>query len=130
MALEKDTSRSVKWRKVKGAKPWRPDAPSTLVGEFIGVKSQHGKYGDYQCVYVMTHEGVYTVSGTVLMNLIHATPLREGALIRIDFLGRKGENGYKDFDLYVESPVRAVRPEPPDENNPQPAGDPLFYIDR
>lgn len=92
-----------RWRKVTGAKTWRPGAGEVLIGEYVGRRMKSGSSGIYDVFAIKTDKGVFEVSGAVLRNLFDGSCIAEGTQVRIVFLGyRQGhEHDYKDFELFV-----------------------------
>lgn len=92
----------VKWIEVKRPTKWRFKAPGDeLVGRFMRVETRnHHEFGIYQCVLVRTPEGVVYATGTILIDLITGSGLREDEFLKITYDGTiETASGY-DCNLY------------------------------
>lgn len=92
----------VKWVEVKRPTKWRfKDVGDELVGRFMRVETRnHPEYGVYQCVLVRTPEGVVYATGTILIDLVTGSGLREDEFLKITYDGTvETASGY-DCNLY------------------------------
>jgi len=105
----KQLRESVKWRKVKGPKVWRPTEPGEeLVGYYGGRTTKDGSFGQYDVIMIhVPRQGSDTVSGTQVIQRIDGARVTDGDPVRVTFQGRKefGKDNAKSmklFDVYVE----------------------------
>lgn len=96
----------LKWVRARGASAWRPREPGeVLVGVFEGMQMRNGEYGVYQIARVRTEDGMRSVSGTVVTNLIADAVVEPGTVVRIVFNGEKPGTHpgwvYRDFALFL-----------------------------
>ena len=101
------------WREVPGTKVWRPAEGEDLIGFFKGRRTKKGSFGPYeQIVLQVPYQGVFLISGTMLLNLVDGAALKEGDLVRIVYMGNQGlgydetgkEKKMKTFQLLVPEP--------------------------
>ncbi len=97
--------RSAKWKKVKGPTTWRPEINDELVGCFGGRSLRNGSFGPYEIVILHTDDRTYTVSGTVLLQLVESANPQLGDLLRVVYKGTKPtalQHDIKIFELYTK----------------------------
>lgn len=95
----------MKWRKVSAPKVWHPKPGEELIGYYMGRTKRDGSFGQYEVVTVaVPYHGVFSISGTMLIQLMDASLINRGEAVRVVFVGRKeleGERELKVFELYV-----------------------------
>lgn len=94
------------WKKVKAPRIWRPkDVGTQLVGYYGGRTKRDGVHGQYEVVLVLVPvDGVFMVSGTMLIQLLDAAMLSNGDAMRIVYMGREALDSGREmkcFEVYV-----------------------------
>ena len=96
---------SFRWKKVESPKSWNPKEPSELVGYFIGKTVKSGQHGQYEVVLVaVPGDGIRTVSGVRVIQLVDAALLEYGHPVQIVFKGfveLTGNRKMKDFEVFI-----------------------------
>lgn len=108
----RDFDERFSWAKISAPRAWRPKEGEALSGYYAGRTLKNGSFGQYEIVLVhVPYEGVYTVSGVAIINLIDAARIELDHPIRIVFAGKKkfdGDKSVKLFELYVARLPRGV----------------------
>lgn len=76
------------WKRLETPRPWAPKKAEELVGYFLGITLRDGVHGQYSVVLMaVPDQGVYTISGTVIIQLVQAALVPIGSPLRVKFLG-------------------------------------------
>lgn len=97
------------WKKVTAPKAWRPKHNGEeLVGFYGGKSVRTGQYGEYTTILVhVPKRGSFSISGTRIVQLVHAADIDVGWPIRIVWLGTvkvgdpDDDHQMKNFDVFV-----------------------------
>lgn len=106
-----NVSGGIQWNKLEPPKPWRPEEGQEIVGYYLGMSTRKGGYGQYKVVMIAVpkNDGRTTpmmVSGTQVIQALDGSSIKQGAFIRISYVGMKDlDNGHrmKMIDVYEAS---------------------------
>lgn len=102
---ERVVAEGARWTRVRRAERWQPEAEGeSLVGEYVGRSMRQGSYGPYMVCTLRTTEGVRTISGTVISELLDAVTPEPGRVVRVVFGGQRESaagHKYRTYDLYL-----------------------------
>src|SRR3972149_1075097 len=95
-----------KWQKVHVPKHWRPKkVGEEIVGFYGGRTLKTGNFGQYEVMLIHVPSlGSFTLSGTMLIQLIDASMIDMGHPIRVVWGGQKqldGDKKMKIFEVFV-----------------------------
>lgn len=108
------------WKRLETPRAWAPKAGDELAGYYLGATLRDGAFGQYSVVLVaVPSEGVYMVSGTIIIQLVQSAFIPTGSPLRIRFDGlaettmgrqmKKFEVSVPDGEALDEQSIPAIK---------------------
>ena len=98
----------IKWKKLERPQVWKPSEGEEAVGYYLGTSTREGMFGQYKVAMIAVPKGdgfshPLMVSGVQVIQALEGGVVKQGAFIRISFVGFKdlGEGRtMKMMDVY------------------------------